>query len=56
MMDEALADHAQAKMLIARVEAMKPTSPSYDTTIKQLGKLIDEHVLKEREQIFLKAS
>jgi hemerythrin superfamily protein len=56
LMDEALAEHAEAKQLIARIEAMKPTSPSYDTTVKQLGKLIDAHVLKEREQIFLKAS
>jgi len=56
LMDEALAEHAEAKQLIARIEAMKPTSPSYDTTVKQLGKLIDEHVMKEREQIFLKAS
>ena len=56
LMDEALAEHAQAKDLIAKIEAMKPTSPSYDPTIKELGKLIDGHVLKEREQIFLKAS
>lgn len=56
LMDEALAEHAEAKALIARIEAMKPTSPAYDTTVKQLGMLIDAHVLKEREQIFLKAS
>ena len=56
LMDDALAEHAEAKHLIARIEAMKPTSPAYDTTVKQLGKLIDAHVLKEREQIFLKAS
>ena len=34
---------------------MKPTSDNYDATVKQLGKLIDEHVLEEREQIFLQA-
>ena len=56
LMDEARAEHAEAKQLIARIEAMKPTSSSYDTTVKQLGELIDEHVMKEREQIFLKAS
>lgn len=56
LMDEALAEHAEAKQLIARIEAMKATSPAYDTTVKQLGKLIDAHVLKEREQIFLNAS
>lgn len=56
LMDEALAEHAQAKELIAKIEAMKPTNPAYDPTVKQLGTLIDGHVLKEREQIFLKAS
>ena len=56
LMDEALAEHAQAKELIARKVAMKPTSPACDATVKQLGMLIDAHVLKEREQIFLEAS
>ena len=55
LMDEALAEHAEAKDLIARIQGMKATSDNYDLTVKQLGKAIDAHVLEEREQIFLKA-
>ena len=55
LMDEALAEHAEVKETIAKIGKMKPTNAAYDDTVKQLGKLIDEHVLEEREQIFLKA-
>ena len=55
LMDEALQEHAEAKQTIARIEAMKASDAAYDATVKQLGKLIDQHVLEEREQIFLKA-
>jgi hemerythrin superfamily protein len=55
LMDEALEDHAEAKVNIARIEAMKASDASRDDTVAQLGKLIDQHVLEEREQIFLKA-
>lgn len=55
LMDEALQEHAQAKEAIARIEAMKATDPGRDAAVKQLGMLIDQHVLEEREQIFLKA-
>ena len=56
LMDEALHEHAEAKKMIARIEAMKATEPDFDVTVKELGKLIDQHVMEEREQIFLKAS
>lgn len=55
LMDGALQEHAEAKAMIARIQAMKPNGAGYDTNVKQLGKLIDLHVLEEREQIFLKA-
>ena len=55
LMDEALQEHAEAKQTIARIEAMKASDAAFDATVKQLGKLIDQHVLEEREQIFLKA-
>jgi hemerythrin superfamily protein len=55
LMDEALAEHAEVKETIARIGKMKPTSAEYDDIVKQLGKLIDEHVLEEREQVFLQA-
>ena len=55
LMDIALEEHAEAKAVIARIEGMKATDPACDATVKQLGKLIDRHVMEEREQIFLKA-
>jgi hypothetical protein len=55
LMDEALAEHGEAKELIARIEGMKATSDNYDATVKLLAKAIDQHVLEEREQIFLQA-
>ena len=55
LMDIALEEHAEAKAVIARIEGMKATDAAYDATVKQLGKLIDQHVMEEREKIFLKA-
>ena len=55
VMDEAFDEHAEAKELIALIEDMDGTEADYDATVKQLGKVIDQHVLEEREQIFLKA-
>ena len=55
LMDEAIEEHAAAKEVIAKILAMKPADAGYDGTVKQLGALIDRHVLEEREQIFLRA-
>ena len=55
LMDEALEEHAEAKQTIAQIQEMKPTHPTYDAVVKKLAKLIDQHVLEEREQIFLQA-
>lgn len=55
LMDEALHEHAQAKETIARIQAMKATDATYDATVVQLGALVDQHVLEEREKIFLNA-
>ena len=55
LMDEALQQHAEAKKIIARIEVMKETDAGQDAAVKQLGVLIDGHVLEEREQIFLQA-
>ena len=55
LIDEALAEHAEAKELIARIQGMKASSDNYDATVQLLGKAIDAHVLEEREQIFLQA-
>jgi hemerythrin superfamily protein len=55
LMDEALDEHTEAKETIARIQGMDPSSMDYDVTVNALGKLIDVHVLQEREQIFLQA-
>ena len=55
LMDEALDEHADAKQTIAQIQAMAPTDAAFDATVKQLGTLIDQHVLEERGQIFLRA-
>ena len=55
LMQEALQEHAQAKATITQIKKMDAHDMTYDDTVKKLGKLIDAHVLEEREQIFLKA-
>jgi hemerythrin superfamily protein len=55
LLDEALEEHAQAKAAIAQIQGMSADDEGYDDKVKELGKMIDEHVLEEREQIFLQA-
>ena len=55
LIDDALAEHADAKALIAQILDMDPASADYDARVKELAKAIDEHVLEEREDIFVQA-
>ena len=55
LISEALHEHAEAKQAITRIEAMNATDAGYDAAVTNLGKMIDQHVLEERENIFLKA-
>lgn len=55
LMEEALREHAQAKKAIARIQDMTPSDAGYDDTVKKLGESVMDHVMEEREQIFLKA-
>jgi hypothetical protein len=55
LMDEALREHAEAKDAIARIRDMAPTDAGYDDTVMQLGTTIMDHVMDEREKLFLKA-
>ena len=52
LMQEALQEHAQAKDTITQIKKMDADDMAYDAAVKKLGKLIDAHVLEEREQIF----
>ena len=53
--DEALLEHAQAKDMIAGIQGMSPGDAEYDGAVKQLFMAVMDHVMEEREQIFLKA-
>lgn len=55
LMDRAMQEHAEAKLLIATIQAMKAKDRGLDAAVQQLRLLIDEHVLEELEQIFLRA-
>lgn len=55
LMEEALREHAEAKKAIGRIQAMAPADAGYDDTVKQLGETVMDHVMDEREQMFLKA-
>jgi Hemerythrin HHE cation binding domain len=55
LLDRALAEHAGAKETIERIQGMTAEDAAYDDAVLQLGKMIDQHVLEEREQIFLQA-
>lgn len=55
MMDEALLEHAQAKELAARIQRMAPEDGAYDGTVQQLFSAVMDHVMDEREQMFLEA-
>jgi hypothetical protein len=41
--------------MIARIQGMAPSDPAYDDTVKQLFSAVMDHVMEEREQMFLKA-
>jgi len=55
LMNHALQEHADAKKTIARIQGMAPSDAGYDDTVMQLFQSIMDHVMEEREQIFLKA-
>lgn len=55
LMEEALREHAEAKKTIARIQGMAPSDDGYDDAVKQLYETILDHVMDEREKLFLKA-
>jgi hemerythrin superfamily protein len=54
LMDEALAEHAAAKELIAQIEGMEPDDDLYDAKITVLSEQIIHHVEEEETQMFPK--
>ena len=55
LMDVAEQEHAEAKAQVAKIQAMPAGDKGLDDAVKALAKMIDEHVMEEREQIFLNA-
>ena len=56
LVDDALAEHAQAKLLIAEIEAASADDPGYDELVRQLGEAISQHVKEEEETLFLRVA
>jgi len=51
--DDALAEHAQAKQLIAEIEAAAADDEGYDELVRQLGEVINQHIQEEEETLFV---
>ena len=54
LLDEAIVEHAGAKILIAEIEAMQPGMPLYDAKVTVLGEQIRHHVKEEEGELFPK--
>jgi predicted TIM-barrel fold metal-dependent hydrolase len=55
LIEHAEEEHAQAKEKIAQIQGMSPGDGELDAAVKELATMIDEHVLEEREKVFLQA-
>ena len=55
LMDEALVEHAGAKVLIAQLRDMDPGDELFDAKVTVLGEQIDHHVEEEEGEMFPKA-
>ena len=50
-----MAEHQQAKRLIAQIQAMKRPQPALDDLVSALARAIEQHVKEERDYLFPKA-
>lgn len=55
LLDEAEAEHQEAKDLIAQIEALPAADDAMDELVSQLACAIEHHVKEERTQLFPKA-
>ncbi|MBI2769826.1 MAG: hemerythrin domain-containing protein [Burkholderiales bacterium] len=55
LLDEAEAEHQEAKQLIADIRAIGKANPSMDTLVAELNVAIEHHVKEERDELFPKA-
>jgi hemerythrin superfamily protein len=52
LLDQAEAEHASAKALIAQIQHMDPEDAQLEATVMQLQEAIDQHVREEEEELF----
>lgn len=55
VLDEAQAEHQEAKDLIAQIEALGRADAQMDELVAQLNTAIEHHVKEERDELFPKA-
>ncbi len=55
LLDKALAEHQQAKQLIADIRSIGKANPAMDTLVAELNVAIENHVKDERDMLFSKA-
>ena len=55
LLDEAEAEHQEAKELIAQIEALTSADAALDELVDQLAQAIEHHVKEERDHLFPKA-
>ena len=55
VLDEAEAEHAQAKQLIAQIRGLRTADAGMDQLIAELARAIEHHVKEERDELFPKA-
>jgi hypothetical protein len=55
LVDEAIAEHQQAKDLIAQIQGVDAAGPEMDELVSLLARAIEHHVKEERDEMFVKA-
>ncbi len=55
LLDEAEAEHQQAKELIARIQRLRAPDPPMDDLVSELAGVVELHVKEERDDLFTKA-
>jgi len=55
LVEEAAAEHAEAKQLIADIRGIGTANPAMDTLVAELNVAIEHHVKEERDELFPKA-
>jgi iron-sulfur cluster repair protein YtfE (RIC family) len=55
LLDEAMAEHQEAKAFIAQIQAMPAADAQMDELVAQLACAIEHHVKEERDKLFPKA-